>query len=344
MLQPLSMSAARSTTKVGATRRGISYDIVRSVAHALGTRGFDVARYISTRDEVPMVDGAAADALFDTAARELDDPALGLTIARSVPMGSLGVLDYGLCTSATVRDALRLVVRYYGVATQRVRLELDIGPEIARVWFHRMPGIDHSRHWIEFSFGIFVQRFRDSAGVPLSFPIVSFQHAAPSDATRHREVLGPTVEFGAAADCLAFETHALDLPMMTASRSLVELLESRMRELAPLSAPEDPLLTRIRHQLSAMLGEQTSGLGLDALAARLRMSRRSLQRSLQALHTSHTQLLEDARRERATHLLREGKRVAEVAQALGFSEPSAFFRAYRRWTGTSPKSARAASA
>jgi len=117
-----------------------------------------------------------------------------------------------------------------------------------------------------------------------------------------------------------------------------------MREIAPLTAPEDPLLARIRHALSAMLGEQSAGLGVDALAVRLRMSRRSLQRSLQMLQTSHTQLLEEARRERATHLLREGKRVAEVAQALGFSEPSAFFRAYRRWTGTSPKNTRAASA
>ena len=73
---------------------------------------------------------------------------------------------------------------------------------------------------------------------------------------------------------------------------------------------------------------------------RLGTSKRSLQRSLGELGTSHSELLDQLRRERAVQLLDSGMRVADVATALGFTAPSAFFRAYRRWTGTSPKGQR----
>jgi AraC-like DNA-binding protein len=108
-----------------------------------------------------------------------------------------------------------------------------------------------------------------------------------------------------------------------------------MRELAPIMATTDPVLDRVRRTLVAMLDDGVTDL--DVLAVRLGENKRTLQRWLRERSTSHSRLLDELRSTRAAVLLDSGIRVVEVATRLGFAEPSAFFRAYRRWTGTSPR-------
>jgi AraC-like DNA-binding protein len=116
-----------------------------------------------------------------------------------------------------------------------------------------------------------------------------------------------------------------------------------MKELEPERAPEDTYLSQVRRVVVELLDKENTQL--EAVVARLGVSRRTLQRELQQRDTSHKAILDDVRRERALHLLElPGLTVSEVAYRLGFSEPSAFFRAFRRWTGKSPKAAVAATA
>ena len=313
---------------------GISEDIVGAVRHALRELGFDADGVAASSGLV--VPGSTADALFDRAAAHLADDALALTLAARIPIGALGNIDYGLCTSATLRDALSLVTRYYGVATQRVKLELVEGEHDAQLVGHRVPGISHSRHWVEFSFAVITTRMRQTLGRDdLAFARVSFRHDAPPRRDAHDAFFRTRVEFGAADDRLELDRGLLDEPLRTASRGLAELLERRMRELVPTLAREDPVLDRVRRTLAAMLDEGT--IDLDTLVARLGESRRTLQRLLGERSTSYSAVLDELRRDRSAELLDQGLRIADVAARLGFTAPSAFFRAYRRWTGTSPK-------
>ncbi|HEY4056048.1 MAG TPA: AraC family transcriptional regulator, partial [Kofleriaceae bacterium] len=141
--------------------------------------------------------------------------------------------------------------------------------------------------------------------------------------------------FDAPQDRLTFASDLLALPLHTASKPLAELLERRMKEIAPERAIDDPVLDRTRRTLGAML--EAGETDVKTLASRLGESTRTLQRALGQRNTSHSQLLDELRRQRAQELLDAGLRVADVAQRLGFAAPSAFFRAYRRWTGTSPR-------
>jgi AraC-like DNA-binding protein len=314
---------------------GISEEVVGPCRRALEELGFDTST-VGAQPVGLIVPGSAADALFEQAAAFLHDEALACTLAARIPIGSLGVIDYGLCTAPTLHDALTTITRFYGVATQRARLELvEDGPS-ARLVFHRQPGIEHSRHWVEFAFAMIGTRIRQTIGRErMPFTRVSFVHAAPHDPRAHDEFFGTRVAFGAAEEWLAFPSEILTIPLQTASRALAELLERRMRELEPAMAPTDPVLDRVRRTLAAMLDDGETDI--VTLAKRLGESKRTLQRMLSERQTSHTALLDELRRQRAKALLDAGLRVAEVAKRLGFSEPSAFFRAYRRWTGTSPK-------
>jgi AraC-like DNA-binding protein len=326
------MTRARRATQ----ERGISSAIVMPVLRALEQAGLDLEAHVPAllgEAQEEFVVGAAVDQSLNDAAERLGDPALGITLARRIPIGALGLIDYALCTSASLREALGTVARHYGVATQRVRLTLLERDGLALLAFERLHGIEHSRHWIEFSFAILADRMRSTLGQQVVFEEVAFAHEAPAVQARHDEFFGVPVQFSQPDDHFGFSVALLDLPLRTASRSLAELLADRLREIEP--AVGDPFLARAQRVVVELLDQGECGLA--AAAAGLRCSARTLQRRLATLGTSHRGLLDDVRRERSVQLLGQNQfSVADVAAKLGFSETSAFFRAFRRWTGTSP--------
>jgi AraC-like DNA-binding protein len=321
---------------------GISSAIVGPVLEVLAAAGLDLdARGASVDAGDEVVRGSSADRWLDLAAERLGDEALGLTLARRIPIGGLGLIDYALCTSATLRDALERVSRHYAVATQRVKLALvERGERLALV-FERQPGISHSRHWMEFSFAILTERARQTLGREVSPVLVSFRHDPPACADAHSAFFGTEVRFSAPEDCLAFDRNMLDGHLRTAAASLAELLDARMPTTPPPpeDAGPDAFLERVRDVIAELIAQGDASL--EGAATRLHTSTRTLQRELSRRRTSHKDLLDSVRRERAQALLGEGTTtVAEVAARLAYSEPSAFFRAFRRWTGTSPRARR----
>ena len=153
----------------------------------------------------------------------------------------------------------------YGVATQRVRMELAPTGLVA----HRLVGIHHSRHWLEFSFAVIAQRLRHTSGSEVIYTRAAFAHSAPADRSAHDRFFGTRVEFDAASDELSFDPDLLERPLRTASRTLADLLETRIRE-----APQPvPFLDRVRRTLSEMLDVRLADIG--ELASRARWPYRS---------------------------------------------------------------------
>ncbi len=316
---------------------GISGQIVGPVVRALEAAGVDTARL--ALEAGPTVLGARADAIFDAAAAQLGDPAVALTLAARLPIGSLGILDYALCTSSCLGDAIRRVAKYYSVVTERVTLTVVEEGERASLLFERKAGAGHSRHWAEFASAMIALRIRQTLGRPSPLARVTFAHGAPASTAAHDAFFGVPVEWDAPGDRLELEASLLALPLLTAASSLAEALEDRMREIAPAPGAPDPLVVRVRVAVAELLDARETTL--DAAAARVHLTRRTLQRELKARGTSHTILLDEVRRERALRLLADGAlSVTEVAYRLGLSEPSAFFRSFRRWTGVSPQAFR----
>jgi AraC-like DNA-binding protein len=124
-------------------------------------------------------------------------------------------------------------------------------------------------------------------------------------------------------------------PNPTSDPALVLALERHARELLAKLLLGDDLPSRVRHEIASLL---PLGASAEAVAETLRMSARSLRRRLEAENTSYTQILDELRCELARRYLAQGQRgVEEVAFALGFSDGSAFHKAFRRWTGERPK-------
>jgi len=127
---------------------------------------------------------------------------------------------------------------------------------------------------------------------------------------------------------------ALDMPLVHADASLTRILERHAQELLSKLPAVDSLHGRVRDLLAAEL--QRGKIGLDHIGALMHMSPRTLRRRLREEGTSAGKLLDEVRRDLAVGYLRQDVAISEIAFRLGFSDGSAFHKAFRRWTGRSP--------
>ena len=139
-----------------------------------------------------------------------------------------------------------------------------------------------------------------------------------------------------ASDEVAFAADQLDLALESADEVTSAALEATIGKLTD-EPPRSVVLDRVRRVVLASLDEPVS---LTSIASRLGTSARTLRRQLEREGRSLRSIVDDLRHERADVLIASGTPIKEIAFGLGFSEPSAFSRAYKRWTGSAPRPAR----
>jgi AraC-like DNA-binding protein len=165
---------------------------------------------------------------------------------------------------------------------------------------------------------------------------VMLTYEEPADLSVHRAVYGgATLCFGAAWNGFIFDAAHLDTVLPTADPSLHQVLRDHAERLLAQLAPSDSLVERVRQHLLDSL--QGGPLSANAVAERLGLSRRTLARRLLQRDTSFTALLEQVRHKAAAHYLEfSDHSLDDIAFLLGFSESSAFVRAFKRWQGVTP--------
>lgn len=286
--------------------------------------------------EAERVPIAANFACFEACMRHTNDPGFPLDVARSVTLEDYSVLGFALMTASSAAHAFELLVRYQHIISDsgnwRLR-EVDQGLELQWVRAGRRT-LGH-RTANECAVAEIVGGLRRSYGTGFSPERVSFRHPAPTRTSAHERFFQCPVTWGASHDGLVLDREIMTRRTASASsamnRHFSELLGN-------LPKPGDTCAGRVRHALAVLLSEGSGSPGADVVAKRLGMSERSLRRALAEEETSYRELVDELRKTAALDLLRAKKSVTDVAFVLGFSETSAFSRAFRRWHGTSARS------
>lgn len=167
---------------------------------------------------------------------------------------------------------------------------------------------------------------------------VTLRQPAPAYRARYAEVFGCPIGFDQPDDSIAFRAEDLELPLLSVNADLHGLLVGAAdAQLERIGAGEaDSLRLRVVQAMRRLLHSDEPTLA--AVAGELHLSERTLQRRLAEQQSSFTDLLDAVRHESALAYLREQRiSVGEVGYLLGFSTPSSFFRAFKRWTGTTPQ-------
>jgi len=290
-------------------------------------------------------------ALWAEAERLSGDPDFGLHTALRIQPGAFDVLDYAVRTAPTLRVALDRLARYnrleHDAAVFSLSAEMAPGgvalTRVAHTFRGGVPGqtLGQHRHSITFTLASLIVIGQQMSGAPLIPREVTFQNAAAGDLAAQARVFGVAPRYGARDNAVAFIAADLERPVPAADPRLWRIIERHAEALlATRPEPTQGLSARVLATLMATLSEGPPTLA--ATATRLRLSERSLQRHLRDEGTTFDALLERLRRDLAQSYLADPRlSIAEVAYLLGYSEPSAFHRAFRRWTGVTPGELRA---
>lgn len=273
--------------------------------------------------------------LSQSALDRCGDPALGLVLGQRLNVSTHGILGYAVLSSANLGTALQFALRYYrvlGLAFELEMIEQDGHAELRAV--ESFPMGAQSRFAAEGLLTSIHTIARFLLGDDLDDLAVGFAHVAPPYAERYREVFGVPAQFEQACHWLRLPSHYLQRPMALANPATVQMCEQQCEALLASLDVQDALLTRVRRLLLARPGDFPD---LDGAAQALHTSARSLRRHLSQLGTSYQQVLDDVRRRLALqYLTTTHLPLFEIAHLLGYSDPSNFRRAFRKWTGKLP--------
>jgi AraC-like DNA-binding protein len=174
----------------------------------------------------------------------------------------------------------------------------------------------------------------------LQFPkAIRFTHAEPSYRAEYDRIFGVPLFFGSHMNALLVDESFLNMKLPRTNPYLSEVLSARADELLKSLESSKTTRGRVENLLVPIL--HTGEASIDTIAVKLGVSRQTLFRKLKVEGVTFEQVLDELRHELALHYL-NGKKVSvnQTAYLVGFSEPAAFSRAFKRWTGSSPRLAR----
>ena len=318
---------------------------VEKIAAAAATRGVRAATLYEgvnldasvLEDPDSRIPFAQLVALYEKAAELTGDQNFGMHIGESVNPSAFDVVGYCAVNSPTLGAAFARVARYHSIWTDGALFTLETANETSSILYRYLePSTEPRRQDSEMTLATVTTLCRNIATPDFTPTNVEFQHAAPADISEHVRLFNCPLKFDAPANRLSFPTSYLSLPIAKADASLCALLDRHAEELLTKFPPRDSLIEQVRSLIAAEFrGGEPS---LDRIADQLGLTPRTLQRKLQELGTSYNDVLDQMRRQLAMRYLREPQMaICEVAYLLGFSESSSFHRAFKRWTGVTPK-------
>jgi AraC-like DNA-binding protein len=239
-------------------------------------------------------------ALFEAAAEHLGDPHFGLHFGSSVDPLDAGLIGYVAANSATLGDAFRNMTRYLRVFSEGAHVDLQTADVLAVLAFDVIDPDARRRVQIqEFGMAMVMNFGRFVTGRHMTPEWVEFSHNRSGQVDDFERYFGAPVHFGR-------------------DRNALVLKQSDIEHLVARLLPSGSVTTR-------------------SVAKELGLSERTMARRLADAGTSYRQIIDEVRRDLAKrYMVEPNVRPSQIARLLGYSEPSAFTHAFRRWTGQSP--------
>jgi AraC-like DNA-binding protein len=284
--------------------------------------------------------------LWDRVLAVVHVPAFALDVASSLGLEDSEVFGFLAMSCATLGEAFQRTAKYRALYNTGARWELQIEPDAVRLIYYPWQVARRSagfRAAVELSVADMAAAAKRLAQPAIAPIAVKLAHAAPSSTREYRQAFGVAPTFGAVLDELVYPPGLLETPIKSFNSRLRDYFDAQCAALAERFVDDAPTSARTRVELIATMNG--GDVSMEAVARRIGTSGRSLHRKLAEEGTRFVDLLDDVRQEFAKRYLARGTVTAsEVAYLTGFQSPNAFFRAFKRWTGQTPKAFQSAAA
>jgi AraC-like DNA-binding protein len=273
-------------------------------------------------------------------ADELPDPYLGIHVAEGVELREMGLVYYVIASSETLGDALRRLARYSGLTNEGVRITCREGKDLTVKFEYVGVSRLSDRQQIECFVVILVRICRQVTGLSLSPRSVKLNHRRTELPAGIKKVFGCNVVFGSDVDEVVFPRHAKSIATINSDSYLNSLLVKYCEEvLSNRRVHSGTWRSKVENAIVPLLPHGQAKIG--EIAQRLGVGQRTLTRLLASEKCTFSEILDALRLDLAKSYLREENLpMSEVAWLLGFAEVSAFFHAFKRWTGKTPRQLR----
>ncbi|HZF65342.1 MAG TPA: AraC family transcriptional regulator [Chitinophagaceae bacterium] len=282
-------------------------------------------------------------ALMDAALQLSGDPHLGLHIGERTTAGVLGIAGHLMESSEDLLTALQYLQQYTASFTVICHFGIKVAGDNAiytcepiPIWNDLSP--ETARQSVDIAFSGALHILRLLTGLPVQPTRAQYRYPRIKDASEHERILGCRPTFNQPSNALLFTKQDLQHRIIGYNRELnnilIKLLEQKLQE-----AEENGFVRRVKTII--LEGSPVSFPTLETVAAHMHLSPRTLQRKLQEEETSFRAISDSVKEELARNFLSSTNRtVSQIADRLGYTEQAAFQRAFRQWTGKTPKAYR----
>jgi AraC-like DNA-binding protein len=263
------------------------------------------------------------------------DEDIGLKAAREIVAGDYGVIEYLLNSAGTLRESIELVGRYLPLVNDALEFSFFVEGERATIKLDSRIALPRAAADFQ-SAAFIVSTFQRSPELVDPEYRALFIHPAPANLDEYERTFAPgEVVFGAEFNGFVFDSRRLGESQTAADPRLHDVL----RKYADLLLADLPKPESLTDKVRSLVGQKlaTGEPNADSTARALHMSRRTLARKLEQEGTSFKELLDDTRKRLALrYVVSHEVGLTEIAFLLGFSHTGPFFRAFKRWTGSTP--------
>jgi AraC-like DNA-binding protein len=323
----------------------VSILLVRGLLEAVDSAGVPRQEFLTAAELDParLNDGDARitvdeyDRLQLLALEMTGDAALGLHMGERASLAAFDVVGHLLSHAATMREGIQIFLRFHRILSDCADSKLLEDGDTGTIEYEFPRGAARANR-IRSEFGMTVLKWMGEhyVGRDKLAREVFFEHPAPEYASEYTRIFGEGVRFGHPFTGVSFHRSLLDREQLHKDPELSQVLESQAERKIGRLARSVGYRERLREYLAAQAFAPRPQM--EAVARRFGMSVRSLRRRLTEEGVSYGSLVEEALATVAKSMLDDPSRsIQETAYALGFSDPSAFHRAFKRWTNQTPK-------
>ncbi|ERI50771.1 hypothetical protein N878_07860 [Pseudomonas sp. EGD-AK9] len=266
-----------------------------------------------------------------------DDGLVGIHMAMKLKSRNWGVFGHAVRNAPSVEAALNIMANFINVFSQAVEEKVVVTEDAIGLSYRlSISSIEHRRQDSEFSLAAIISMLREATGADIKARLVQFEHAAPGAIQEYRDFFGVVPKFKQPINTIMFSRSVLAIPMVDADPRLYALSLRYLSERLEERRVECSVIDKISYIVARKLTEGVPTLA--QVASAMYMSERTLQRRCNQEGIDFLHLVDHVRHQAAVIQLRKSDRsLTDIASELGYSQLSAFSRAFRRWTGLTPK-------
>lgn len=278
--------------------------------------------------------------MLEQAVERLNDPLIGLKAGDLVDPGDFDVLEHAARCAANLGEAMESMARYCALINEAADVSLVPVGNLVEWRFRITDGLRQppaANDFVVASSLAFSRRNATEYEPPVE---VRFMHERPAYAAEYERRFAAKVSFGAPCNVIVLRRERLLVPMKLNNPRMKAAFEHQAEQLLGRLEDRRSIAGRVREDVTAQF--RMGSVSMHATARRLAMSVATLRRRLEEEGTTFSEIVDDLRRELAERYLGEPRSaISEIAFLLGFSNVTAFGRAFKRWTGVSPTEYRA---